>query len=300
MKSALVMTGLMIQTLALGYPIHYETFITLPDYPPEPLHEPLMVQPIPAPPTHFVSAVQVAILEPNPMLVKRSERVVIEELQQALQRFPGLRGQHFTVQNTGNEVILYVTTAEDVQLPMQELVQASVQRIEPRVHAKGRALFYKTAVGLPQGGYLDVSVTDDHKKIEAISAQAVSLRDLLNVMKDKLANLSYVIPGDCGDRLIDWNFGDTTTEAGGGSPTTVKPVEFVMSEIGTLLDLKVQKKNDTFIFAGNCQKPPAGAPRRFPITDPQRARAFSPSMVVQPRRSSPQATQVVFSLPAMN
>src|SRR5438874_587866 len=115
----------LIQDFAVGYPIHYQTFIVFPDN----MEPPQIAQPEPPPtPTHFVSAVQFTIQETSPKLLKRSEDLVVAELQQSLQQIPRLKDEHFTVQNNGNEVVVYVTTSEDVQQPMQELVQFAVQR----------------------------------------------------------------------------------------------------------------------------------------------------------------------------
>lgn len=197
-----------------------------------------------APPrtAHFVSAVQFAIHEPQ---VKRAQRVVREKFAQSMGTIPQLEDLPFDVRVAGNEVVFYVMTDADMNALIQQAMAMMIQNLD--VKSRGRLSFYRAEVPQPMGGYLETVVNDKKSGIISVSAQAVPLRDLLAQLRDQLGGLSYLIPGECGDKRVDWRF-----EA---QPTGAKPIDVVMTELGSLYGMKVQKRNNTHVFSGGCENP---------------------------------------------
>lgn len=218
----------------------------------EPLHlSPTPVAPPkPASPMQFMSTVQFAIHESHPQIMQRSQRLVMEQMNHTLAAWPELQNRRYEIRQAGNEIIFYLVANEDTRVPMQEAVAALIQNLNGRVRARGRSLYYRTSSARPIGGYLEVVVNDVHSKVHSVAAQSVPLRDLLKELKAKLGNLSYLIPGECADRLIDWSFGNNQLAH---VAAEAKSVDAVMSELATLFDLKCEKKNGTYIFTGGCR-----------------------------------------------
>jgi hypothetical protein len=187
-----------------------------------------------------------AVHEQNPVLTERSQRVVMEQFANTFSSQPDLENRRYDVKTTGNEVVFFITTESDMRTPVQELVADVIGRLNGRVRAKGRSSFYRTALSQPFGGYLEVSVDDSHTQILSIAAQSVPLRDLLKEIKLQVGGVSYLIPGECADRMVDWSFGEGSTRA------EPKSVDTVMNELATLFNLKMEKKNGTYIFGGSC------------------------------------------------
>src|SRR5262249_35321141 len=155
-----------------------------------------------------------------------------------------LKGKTYEVRTFGNEVIFYLVSDDDMRVPMQHAVSVLVQSLNGRVRTHGRSMFYRTAFSKPLGEY-QVAVDQKTRRILSVSAQSAPLRDLLKDLKGKLGTFSYLIPGDCGDKAVDWSFGETVAEP--------KTLDSAMSELATVLNLKVDKRNGTYyIFSGDC------------------------------------------------
>lgn len=201
----------------------------------------------PAPTRHFVSAIQFAVHEPTLPLVMRSQRLVKEKFVQSISGFPELAHVPYDVRVAGDEVVFYMMTASDMRALMQQAVAMMIQNLNGRVRAKGRTSFYRTELPQPFGGYLETEVNDARSGVVSVAAQNVPLRDLLAQLRDQLGGLSYLIPGECAERKVDWNFAGPRTEA--------KPVDVLMKELGALYHLRVDKRNNTHIFTGECDQP---------------------------------------------
>src|SRR5688500_3711152 len=159
-------------------------------------------------PAQFMSTVQMAIVENDPTLMRRSQDLVREQMLSGFQAFPQLSNRRYEIRTTGNEVVFYLVTNDDMRAPMQQAVASMISNLNGRVRARGRSLFYRTTPQRPIGGYLEVVVNDVHTKVRSIAAQSVLLRDVLKELRAQLGSLSYLIPGDCADRRVDWSFGE--------------------------------------------------------------------------------------------
>jgi hypothetical protein len=197
------------------------------------------------PKAQFISAVQMAVQEPSPQLIERSRQLVVEQFGQRFGMEPELRGRRFEIRTSGNEVLFILNTEDDMRAPVQQVVAQMIQQLNGRVHTRGRSAFYKTALTEPLGGYLEVSVDETHSKVLSIAAQSVPLRDLLKEIKAQVGSFSYLIPGECADKSVDWSFG-------GPDRTEGIPLEVALTELGGLFGLRVEKRNNTFIFKGEC------------------------------------------------
>lgn len=196
--------------------------------------------------TQFLSAIQMAIYEDSPILTERSQRLVREHFDNGLLTVPGLENSRYEIKTSGNEIVFFLTSARDIRNPLQEAVSEIIGQLNGRVRTRGRSMFYKTALTQPLGGYLEVVVDDNHSKVVSVSAQAVPLRDLLKELKNQLGGFSYLIPGECADKMIDWGFGEV------GGNTEPKSIDSVMMELATLFNLKLDKKSGSYIFTGQC------------------------------------------------
>jgi hypothetical protein len=195
--------------------------------------------------TQFMSTLQLAVDEPNSQLTQRSQKLVEDQFAVTVKNWPELNGHAYDVRTDGREVVFYMVTDDDTRVPMQRAVSSMIQRLNGKVRARGRSLFYKTPMTPANGGYLDVGVDDSHTKILYTSAQGVPLRQLLKELKSQLGTLSYLIPGECADRPVDWDFGDPNSKQ-------PKPIDVAMGELAALFNLKYEKRNQTHIFSGGC------------------------------------------------
>jgi hypothetical protein len=205
----------------------------------------------------FVSAIQFAVQDASPELIQRSQGLVRSQFAQNLEELPAFRGMPVEVRTFGNEIVFYLVTPSDVAVPMQYAVSSAIQELTGKVRMRGRSSIYlaKLAHKPAQGGYLETVVNDKHSHIVSIRAQSVPLRDLLKQLKTQLGSFSYLIPGDCAEKRVDLNYGqDSPLEK-----TTPKTIEAIMSELASVFNLKLEKKNDTLIFSGACNQ--AGPPR---------------------------------------
>jgi hypothetical protein len=247
---------------------------------------PMMMMPPSAPPAQqFMSTVQLAVHEASPELLRRSQKLVREQFADVFAIEPEFEGRKFDVHTSGNEVVFSVVTADDVRPQMQQAVASMIQRLNGRVQARGRSMFYRTSLSPQMSGYLEVVVDDTHSKVRTIQAQGVPLRDLLKEIRFQLGSLSYLIPGECAQRPVDWSFGEE-----GGPPTQPKAVDALMSELATLFGLKCEKRNGTYIFTGSCNEFRNMRPRTASPGELLR-NGFAP----MPPKAPPQ-TQVYFPL----
>lgn len=233
-----------------------------------------------SPETQFLSAIQMAVYEDNPQLLERSQKVVKDQFDQRVVAFPGLENIHYELKSSGNELVFFLTSNEDIRGPLQDAVSEIIGQLNGRVKARGRSMFYKTALSQPLGGYLEVIVDDNHSKVVSVLAQAVPFRDLLKELKNQLGGFSYLIPGECAERMIDWGFGEP------GTTTEPKTIDTVMMELSTLFNLKLDKKSGSYIFSGQCNdihrahhsRSEAFKPAFFPINHSVPPQVFVPLM----------------------
>lgn len=228
------------------------------------------------PEAKFISAVQWAVNESSPELTKRSQAILVKEFSNSLEAWPELQGTSFDVHTSGNELVFYFTTPQDMRVPIQGVVSAVVTQVREKFPSRGRALFYRAALEEmdPSAGFLEVVGDPEKKKILSITAQAVPLRDLLKEIKNRLRgeSLSYLIPGQCADRLVDWNFGAPGTSLG-------KDSETVIGELAAAFDLPYEKRNGTYIFKASC---PDHFPRRqVPLAEMVRTQLTPDSMAAR-------------------
>lgn len=241
-----------------------------------------------AQPTRFVSTVQLAVQESNPVLMQRSQRLVVDQFAHTFDSWPEFQGKRYEVRTTGNEVVLYLVTNDDMRAPMQHAVSSMIQNLNGRVRARGKSMFYRTSLSQPVGGYLEVAVDDTHTKVRSISAQSVPLRDVLKELRTQLGSLSYLIPGECAERLVDWSFGED-------QPTEPKHIDAVMTELATLFNLKCEKRNGSYIFTGACDGDGGAARRRLQQAELVRSQ-LTPTGMAVPSPAHAKATEVYFPL----
>lgn len=220
-------------------------------------------------PTQYISSIQLNVKEPNSALTQRSQKLVVKAFDQSMAVSPHLKGKHFKTQAVGPDIVFTLTSDSDLQAPVREILANLVEGLNGRVLAHGKSLFYRAALTQPLGGYLEVVMDDEHKKVVAISAESVPLRDVLNEIRNQSGSMSYLISGDCAEKLVDWSFGMS-------APQDPKDVDSVMTELATLFNLKCEKKNGSYIFSGHCPETKAARPSsvRTPRTEPTLQNVF--------------------------
>ncbi|NBX92980.1 MAG: hypothetical protein EB120_04025 [Proteobacteria bacterium] len=223
-------------------------------------------------PAHYISSIELNVREPSSELMNRSQQLVVSAFKKSIELSPHLRGKQFKTQTVGPEVIFTLTSDSDLQVPVQEILSSMVEGLNGRVLAHGKSLFYRAALTQPLGGYLEVVMDDSHKQILAISAESVPLRDVLNEIRNQSGSMSYLISGDCAEKLVDWSFGMV-------APQEPKEIDAVMVELATLFNLNCEKKNGSFIFKGHCQEPRKNLmiPPRTTRTQPSLENVFFPT-----------------------
>jgi hypothetical protein len=196
-------------------------------------------------PTQFMTTVQFAVQELTPGLNQRAQRLVMDQFSDVFESSPEFVGRHYEVKTNGPEVVFYVAGQNDLRQPMEKAVTQLIQSLNGRVRARGRTQFYRTSLEQQNAGTLEVRTDETHKKILSVSAQSVPLRDILKEIKAQVGGLSYLIPGECAEQLVDWSFG----EDGGEEP---KALDAAMREIGSLFKLNLVKQANTYVFSGGC------------------------------------------------
>ncbi len=206
--------------------------------------------------SQFVTRVQMAVHELSPELLKRSQGLVREALLNSMAGVPQFNGRTHEIRTVGNEVVLSLVTEDDVRAPMEMVVANMVEHLNGRAHIRGKseAFFYKANLVPNSGGFLEVVVDDSQTKIRSIAAQSVPLRDLLKEVRSQMGALSYLIPGECAERPVDFTFG-----VDDGAPP--KTVDALMGDLATLFGLRYEKRNGTYIFSGRCSEDAAMAVR---------------------------------------
>ena len=211
----------------------------------------------------YLSSIQLAVYEQSPELLRRSQKIVLDRFHNTFESWPEFKGREYEVKQNGNEITFIMTTPEDMRTPMQLAVSNIIEHLNGRVRARGKSMFYRTQFTKPSGGYLEVTVDDSKTGILSISAQSVPLRDLLKEIKSQIGSISYLIPGECAEQLVDWSFGEN--EPG----VQTKSLDVAMGELASLFNLSLDtadkngKKNGTYIFKGACDphqrhvRPPA-------------------------------------------
>lgn len=197
----------------------------------------------------YMSSIQLAVYEQTPELLRRSQKIVLDRFHDTFESWPEFKGRDYEVKQTGNEITFVMTTPEDMRSPMQLAVANIIEHLNGRVRARGKSMFYRTQFSKPSGGYLEVLVDDSKTGILSVSAQSVPLRDLLKEIKTQIGSISYLIPGECAEQLVEWSFGENE------AVVQPKSLDTAMGEIASLFNLGVDKKNGTYIFKGNCNQP---------------------------------------------
>lgn len=206
----------------------------------------------------FLTTVHFAIREENPSLLERAQNLVLEQFSQTMGTHHSLSNRGYQVRTSGNEMILTLISGEDLRGPMQNAVSSMISSLNGKIQTRGGAHFYRTQLSGATGGILDI-VTDE-SQILTINAQSVPLRDLLKELKHQVGNFSYLIPGECGERFVDWNFGN--------SESSPKSIDIALEELSVLFGLKLAKQSGTYIFSGNCREPIHRTDPNFPMTPP--------------------------------
>ncbi len=215
------------------------------------------ISPVPA---QFMTTVQFSVQERTPMLNQRGQQLVVDEFSDVFEAWPEFTGKRYEVKMNGPEVVFYVTGSNDLRQPMEKAMAQLIQELNGRVRARGRTQFYRTSFEQGGGGSLEVRTDDSHSKIVSVSAQSVPLRDILKEIKTQVGGLSYLIPGECAEQLVDWSYG----EEGTSEP---KALDAAMREIGALFKLNLQKQNNTYVFSGPCDAAQIPKVKGRPLTN---------------------------------
>ncbi len=211
----------------------------------------------------FTSRVFFLINESSPQQVVRSRKIIEKEFAQTFAGIPQLQKSRYQMIADGNHVVFTMITAEDQRIPFQNLVSSTVGQMNGVVRTRGRYDLLRTSYDEQAAGpELVVTLDESNLKIKSIVARSVPLRELLGELKlqfgeprpsypgsrKMVPGFSYLIPGECATRQVDWSFG-TQDES------EVKTLDEAMSEVAKLFGLKAENHNGTFIFSGQCPQP---------------------------------------------
>lgn len=228
----------------------------------------------------FVSTVKVTVRETTPELRARAQRIVREQFVGTLSTFPSLRNIPYEISSRGDEVVFSMVTPTDTRAVMQEAMAAIFDGLNWRTNSHGQMRIYKATFDQPaqdDRAFLSVEVDESRTKIRSIAARSVPLRLLLEELQSQLGDFSYLIPGECRNRLVDWQYGGPLQP---NAPP--KEVHQLMDELATFFGVKFDRTHGTFIFSGTCKDAAVnvGGPSAVPI--PQEV-AFPANWVVMPQ-----------------
>ena len=224
--------------------------------------------PVKAPDSQFISRVYFVIHESNPVQIQRGRKLIEQQFADTISAVPQLQAQNYQVVADGNQLVFSMTSQDDTRVSFQNAVSELVGQINGRFRTRGRYDFMRTSLEPQQENYLEVVLDDSNTKIRSIVARAITLRDLLAELKMQFGDtttaignrtrFSYMIPGECASREIDWSFGTEKSETGG--ELAPKSLEEAMNEVAKVMSLKVQNHQGTFIFTGDCPRSPRNRP----------------------------------------
>ncbi len=238
-------------------------------------------------PPQFTSRVYFVIHESSPSLVQRGRRVIEQEFAESYQGMPQLHGRPYQVFSDGNQVVFSMVADADMRSPFQNVVAQIVGQLNGRVRTRGGFDLLKTSMTESPERYLEVILDETNTKIRSIVARTVALRDLLaelklqfgdSVLGQNLSRFSYMIPGECASKQIDWSFGSSNPE----DKVAAKTLDEALQELARFFHLSVTNHKGTYIFAGECPRTPS-------------VRAASSSLEFLPSRwiTLPEAMQVM-------
>ncbi len=198
------------------------------------------------PEVRYVSSIQWVIRENSSPMIQRSQNLVVETMRNGFQNSPVLQHRPFEVKTNGENVVLYLTTQEDIRPQFQEFVEQTVQRLNGKVLAGGNVRFYRTDPNVAREGYVEVLLNEDHSLLRSVMAESVPLREVLKGIKSQFPQVSYLVPGECAEKNVDWNFKSP-------SPSPGLSVDQVVKKLASHFQLNVERRENTYVFLGHCE-----------------------------------------------
>ncbi len=211
----------------------------------------------PKPVSQFTSRVYFLIHETTPSQLVRSRKRIEREFARTVDSIPQLQSSHYQIISDGNEVVFSMVSSHDMQQPFQAAVSEMVGSLNGQVRTRGRYDFLRTSMDSASENYLEVVLDETSTRIRTVVARSVPLRDLLGELKmqfadpsegprNKAPRFSYLIPGECAARQVDWSFGTPQSEP--------KSLDEAMKELAKLFKLGVENHQGTYIFSGECPR----------------------------------------------
>lgn len=208
-----------------------------------------ILTPTPSEVERYMAAVRFAIQQDSPELIQRDRMRVEKQFAKTIFGYPELKSHPYEVRTFGNEVVFYFVSDNDMRDSMQQAMSVLISNlVQDQVRTHGRSVFYKTAITKPLGEYLVVKDKRKPMMIQSLYAKGAPLLDLVQDI-NKVGPFSYLIPSDCGERAVDWSFGQSYEEES-------KSVKEVMTELAGALNLalKIEEspRGNYYRFSGDC------------------------------------------------
>lgn len=223
-------------------------------------------------PSQFISRVYFLIHEATPYQLQRSRKMIEREFAKTIESVPQLQGARYQVVSDGNEVVFSMVSTVNMQLPFQAAVSDMVAgSLNGQVRTRGRYDFLRTSMDTPSENYLEVVLDKTGTRIRSLIARSITFRDLLSELQlqfseapskvrgipvggPEVPRFSYMVPGDCAAKQVDWHFGNPDQPEQGKEEPSIT-LEEAMTKLAALFKLRVQNHHGTYIFSGECPRP---------------------------------------------
>ncbi len=201
------------------------------------------------PNSHFTASIEFTL---NDSEVKKT---IIKEFS-LIQKNYGDNNNFETISDN-NMLIFFVTSENDLTLPIKKTTEILVERLNGKVQTHGKSKLFKTSFSTTHPiATLEVITDDSHTSIVSLLAKSIPFRELLKEIGREINNFSYVISGLCADELTNINFHSQKKNS----------LDSLMRELARLNGLSLNKSNSTYIFSGSC-KNNATNNKLYPIHD---------------------------------
>ncbi|MCB0418284.1 MAG: hypothetical protein KDD39_11580 [Bdellovibrionales bacterium] len=236
----------------------------------------------------YTATVQLMIDEPTPQLLKRSQQIAVQELENTFKsrRELELSSYDLQISPSGNLVLLTVASEQDIQLPVQNALSSVISGIDRKVWARGRADLFRTNFTQPVEAALEIeladiampvnaapgSQTESENSMEKIRIQRMvvsnfPVKDVIHTLKAHISRdkgqtpFGHSMDRSCLQRYVDFSFNEYNDKE-------PKTLDKVLEDLADSLNIKFKNKDGFYVFQGACplvQEPrtPTNMPNPF-------------------------------------
>lgn len=221
----------------------------------------------------YTATVQLMIDEPTPQLLKRSQEIAVQELENTFKtrRELELSSYDLQISPSGNLVLLTVASDQDIQMPVQNALSSVISGIDGKVWARGRADLFRTNFTQPVEAALEIELADlempaslpaqqdlnssddsmEKIRIQRMVVSNFPVKDVIHTLKAHINRdkgqtpFGHSMDRSCLQRYVDFSFNEYNDKE-------PKTLDKVLEDLADSLNIKVKNKDGFYVFQGAC------------------------------------------------